>query len=303
MKDVEKLIASLGKEIEKTRQDEKREGQMLRLQEVAKHYEGDDRVVHAEEIVAAALKKGQERVVPTGYAGLDKILKGFIPSQLIVVSAATKSGKTSFCMELTNRMKSENPVWLSFEEGMDELLTKFKEAHNTVPHLYAPLEMKGNTLEWVEKKIIEAKVKYDSKLVFIDHLHFIVPFQSERQDLAIGEAMRQLKRMAREWGVVVVLIAHIRKARVDRSPTIEDLRDSSFVAQEADTVIMLYRQSYRDDEGDMNTTNNVSVSVVANRRTGKTGVVKMVYQDGRFLEKEWRRDDAAVSGWGVPDVD
>lgn len=300
MNDVDKLIASLGVEIGKTKDQGLKEEQKIRLRDVAARYNGEDRVVHADEIIAAAKAREGERVIPTGYASLDAILKGFIPSQLIVMSAATKSGKTTFCMELTHRMKAENPMWLSFEEGMDELLIKFDETHGSTPHVFAPLQMKGNTLEWVEKKIVEAKVKFNTNLIFIDHLHFIVPFTSERQDLAIGHAMRELKRMARDWGVVIVLIAHIKKARVDRSPTLEDLRDSSFIAQEADTVIMLYRHAFRDDEGDMSVTNNVNVSVLANRRTGKTGNVKMVYDNGKFLEKDWRRAEVEIgAGWGA----
>lgn len=305
MNDVDKLIASLNTEIGKTKDAGLKEQQKVRLREVAAKYNGEDRMAHTDEINAEAEKLAQEKVIPTGYPSLDAILKGFIPGQLIVMSAATKSGKTSFCMELTDKMKAENPAWMSFEETMPELLIKFKENHGWYPHLYAPLQMKGNTIEWVEKKIVEAKVKFDSKLFFIDHLHFIVPMTSERQDLAIGVAMRELKRMARDWNVVIVLIAHIKKVRVDRSPTLEDLRDSSFVAQEADTVIMLYRHAFRDDEGDMSVTNNVNVSVLANRRTGKTGNVKMIYENGKFLEKDWRRSEVEVSSWtgGFADPD
>lgn len=295
--EIEKLIKSLGDEIKKTKEAGLKEEQMVRLQEAARVYSGEDEVMPFARLLAEDRKKAQEKVISTGYKGLDVILKGFIPSQLIVVSAATKSGKTTFCMEIAANMPTERPLWLSFEESIAELLTKFEEHSKTIPEGVAPMSMKGNTLEWVEKKIVEAKVKYNSNIVFIDHLHFIVPFTSERQDLAIGHAMRELKRMARQWNVVVVLIAHIKKARVDRSPTLEDLRDSSFIAQEADTVIMLYRHAYRDDEGDMSVTNNVNVSVLANRRTGKTGNVKMVFQDGRFLEKDWRRADVEVSGW------
>ncbi len=298
MTEIDKLIASLGAEIKKTKNEGLQEEQMLRLQEAARVYKGEDEVVTFQQLLEDDKKKAQERVISTGYKGLDVILKGFIPSQLIVVSAATKSGKTTFCMEIAAKMPSERPLWLSFEESIAELLTKFEEHTKVIPEGVAPMSMKGNTLEWVEKKIVEAKVKYGSNIVFIDHLHFIVPFAAERQDLAIGHAMRELKRMARQWNVVVVLIAHIKKARVDRSPTLEDLRDSSFIAQEADTVIMLYRHAYRDDEGDMSVTNNVNVAVLANRRTGKTGNVKMVYQDGRFLEQEWKRADVEISGWG-----
>ncbi len=233
--EIEKLIASLSKEIQKTKNDTLKEEQLLRLRQAAAVYEGDDRVVGFAEIMANAAKLDDQKIISTGFPSLDKVLKGFLPSQLIVVSAATKSGKTTFCMELSAKMKEEKPLWLSFEESMPELLGKFSENKGDLPDGVAPLQMVGNTLEWVEKKIIEAKVKYGTGVVFIDHLHFIVPFTSERQDLAIGHAMRELKRMARTWNVVVVLIAHIKKARVDKNPTLDDLRDSSccvFVSKE-----------------------------------------------------------------------
>lgn len=295
--EIEKLIKSLDNEIKKTKESSTKEEQMLRLQEAARVYAGEDRVAPFGSLLEEEAKRAKEKIISTGYTSLDAILKGFIPSQLIVVSAATKSGKTSFCMEMGAQMNHENPLWLSFEESIPELLNKFHESHGVYPIGFAPMSMKGNTLEWVEKKIIEAKVKYNTGIVFIDHLHFIVPMVAERQDLAIGHAMRELKRMARMWNVVVVLIAHIKKVRVDRSPTLEDLRDSSFIAQEADTVIMLYRHAYRDDEGDMSITNKVVVSVLANRRTGKTGNVKMVFQDGKFLQQEWKRAESEMGSW------
>lgn len=302
MNDVDKLIKSLEQEIKKTGDDSLKEQQMLRLQEAARVYQGEDEVVFLSTLEEQEANRPKEKIISTGYKGLDVIMRGFIPTQLIVVSAATKSGKTTFCLEMSDKMRDENPLWLSFEESPLELAQKWEENTKTKTHFVTPLSMKGNTIEWVEKKIIEAKVKYNAGIVFIDHLHFIVPFQSERQDLAIGHAMRELKRMARQWNVVVVLIAHIKKARVDKSPTLEDLRDSSFIAQEADTVIMLYRHAYKDDEGDMNVTNNVNVAVLANRRTGKTGNVKMIYQDGRFLEKEWKRAEVEITGWGSGEI-
>lgn len=181
-------------------------------------------------------------------------------------------------------------MWLPFEEGAEELIQKFLDRGEEPPHFYSPARMSGDTLGWVEKKIIEGRAKYDAKIIFIDHLHFIVPFASERQDLAIGHAMRELKRMAKTWNIVIVLIAHLKKTRVDTQPTLEEIRDSSFVAQEADTVIMLWRKAMREN-GKMVITNNVNVSVQANRRTGKTGNVEFVFKDGRFLETAWELSD------------
>jgi replicative DNA helicase len=121
-----------------------------------------------------------------------------------------------------------------------------------------------------------------AKVEFIDHLHFIVPFSAERQDLRIGETMRALKQLAEKWNVLIILIAHLKKTRVDRAPDLEDLRDSSFIAQESDTVILLWRESIRTGR-EVVITNNVTVSVQANRRTGKTGNVKMVFLRRKIL--------------------
>lgn len=288
--DIEKIIKDVEREIAKTTDDAKREEQLERLQEAAKNYRGEDQLVSSADIVEQMKNRPEEKRMMTGYSGLDAILGGFRPKQLIVISAATKSGKTSFCVEITSRLAEENPAWLPFEEPAEELIQKFLDRGEQPPHFYTPERMTGNTLNWVEKKIIEAKAKFDSKIIFIDHLHFIVPFQSERQDLAIGHAMRELKRMAKTWNIIIVLIAHMKKSRVTEQPTLEDLRDSSFVAQEADTVIMLYRNAKRNNAGEIEITNEVNVSVQANRRTGKTGNIKMVYNDGRFVPTEWSRE-------------
>jgi hypothetical protein len=75
--------------------------------------------------------------------------------------------------------------------------------------------------------------------VFIDHLHFIVPFSAERQDLRIGETMWALKTMAKKWTIVIFLIVHLKKTCLDTAPDLEDLHDSSFIAQESATMIIL----------------------------------------------------------------
>lgn len=289
--EIHDLIKSLEKEIRETTKNEEQEVALLRLQEIAKTYEGDDKIISSLEIWEQMKNAPEEHKILSGYKSLDDILGGFRHKQLIVLSAATKSGKTSMCVELTTRMKEENPVWFPFEEPAEELLRKFKERGDEPPLFYTPQKMLGNTLDWIEKKIVEAKAKYDSKLVFIDHLHFIVPMGSDDMNQRIGVAMRTLKQIAVRWNVAIVLIAHMRKTKMDEHPDIEDLRDSSFIAQEADTVIILWRKTTREN-GEVVISNEVNVSVQANRRTGKTGNVKMEYVNGKFLESDWKNRDA-----------
>lgn len=287
---VEDFIKRLSVEIKASKEDSVKEEALVRLSELYSTYTGEDQLISSEDLVEKIKLQPPEIAHHSGFTRLDGILGGFRPKQLVVVSAATKSGKTSFCIDLTERFKEQQPLWLPFEESAEELIQKFLDRGEQPPHFYTPEKITGNTLLWLEKRVIEAKAKYDTKIVFIDHLHFIVPFTSERQDLAIGMAMRELKRMARTWNVTIFLIAHIKKIRMEAMPQLEDLRDSSFIAQEADTVIMLWRKAEKV-KGRLVITDTVNVSVQANRRSGKTGNVGFLFENGHFKELDQAVED------------
>ena len=288
--DIKKFIHDLEKEIETTEKDLEKEEELTRLQDMFKEYVGSDKLITSKEVVERLKNQPPEKKIMSGFPKLDTILSGFRPKQLIVVSAATKSGKTTFCVELTSKMADQNPTWLPFEESADELVQKFLDRGEQPPHFLTPARMTGNTLLWVEKKIIEAKAKFNAQVLFIDHLHFIVPFTAERQDLAIGQTMRELKRMAKQWDIIIFLIAHLKKTRMESQPDLEDLRDSSFIAQEADTVIMLWRKM-ETKNGQKVFHDEVNLSIQANRRTGKTGNLQLIYSNGHFTEKDGSHDE------------
>lgn len=285
-KEIDNLIAKLQNEIVKTQKQGEQADSLARLKEIAKVYRGEDRVIGFSEIAERIRNEKEETRVMSGFVGLDSLLKGFRPQQLIVVSALTKSGKTQFCMDLTVKMKDQNPLWFPFEESAEELIRKFLERKEEPPKAFTPENMTGNAVEWLESKIVESIAKYDTKIVFIDQLDFIVPMRGDNHALNIGQTMRDLKGLAKKWNVIIFIICHLTKTRMDTQPTLEDLKGSSSIGQEADTVILLWRESKRQ-RGEMVITDNVNVSVQANRRTGKTGNVKMVYENGHFLEREW----------------
>lgn len=266
-----------------------------RLGDVLRSYEGPDRVVTSEEIARLLKQRPEETKYYSRFKGVNDILDGFREGQVVVIAAPTKMGKTTFAIELTKDLAEHNPLWFPFEETADELVRKFLERGTEPPHFVTPVVLKKRGMDWIEERIVESVVKYDTKIVFIDHLHFIVSFTSDRVDQEIGKTMRELKRIAKQLNIVIVLIAHLKKVRVDQSPSLEDLRDSSFVAQEADTVILLWRQTHMV-EGVWETTNNLIVSVQANRRTGRTGNVRMVYEPGKGMsEYDWNSSVAAFN--------
>lgn len=289
-KNVEELIKRLEKEIKQNANEVESGKQLLRLRNIAKSYEGDDKVVSSHELFEKSKNEPPQKKLLSGFQELDSILNGFREKQLIVLSGITKHGKTSFAIELTIRLKDENPLWIPFEEPAIELIQKFTERGQEPPLFYTPERILENTLQWIENKIIESIAKYNSKIVFIDHLGFIQDF--ERLILAhepiayqIERIMRSLKKMAVRWNVVIVVLAHLTKTRLDTNPTLEDLKGSSAIGQEADTVMILWRKTQKI-KGEVIIGNEANLSVQANRRTGKTGNVKLTFVNGRFIEGE-----------------
>lgn len=282
---IPELLQKIDREITKMEDDKKRHEAKERLKAIARVYAGEDEVVAWSEIAEDAKK--DELKIPSGWLGLDELLRGFRPQQLVVVSAPTKSGKTSLMVNLTARMAEYAPLWFPFEESAEELSRKFLEKGEDPPQMYSPRSIMGGTTKWIEDKLVESIAKYGTKVVVIDHLDFIVPFNADNHSLRIAQAMRDMKGLAKKWNVVIFLICHLVKTNMESQPTLEDLRGSASIAQEADTVILLWRQM-KKEQGQVVITDNVNVSVQANRRHGKTGNVKMVFRDGKFYEEEWK---------------
>lgn len=241
-------------------------------------YQGEDRVVSAQEAIKDLdADKGKYRLF-TKIPKLDALIDGFMEGQLIVISAATGNGKTTFCQTLTENFEAKS-LWFTYEVGLEEFISHFKD----LPIFYLPRQLKQNSLLWLEQRIVEAKAKYGCKVVFIDHLHFLLEMQKMAEaksiSLLIGMMMRELKKIAIEHEMIIFLISHMRKTIYDKLPDIDDLRDSSFVAQESDVVIFLKRVK----EGEQST-NQTTLKVAKNRRKGNLGVVKLNYQNNKFTE-------------------
>lgn len=271
-----------------------------RLAELAKLYSGDDEVVSSEDIADLMKNEPEEIKMFSGIDKLDDILGGFRPQQLIVLTGITKHGKTTFAMELVEKLKEHKPLVIPLEEPARELIQKYQEREMEVPLFYTPLTSKLRTLEWIEEKIIESKAKHGTKIVFIDHLGYLRAPQANLRDNKADrteEMMQEIKTMAKRWDVIIVLLAHLKKTQLDRNPDLEDIRGSASVAQEADTVLIMWRKTEREN-GEVVITNQATLSVQANRRTGKTGNIHLAFVNGRYVEDiSYKHEDQAEESW------
>lgn len=269
-------------------------------------YRGPDRVITSKEFwEIEGARPTTEHKFRLCIPRLDNLVDGVESGELIVVSGPTGEGKTTLCDTLGRGLTKQDArcLWFSFEVTPKKFLEKYKPENS--PIIYIPLERKPGSLLWLETKVWEAKLKYDCRVVFIDHLHFIVDMTKMRNpSIEIGAAMRFLKtEIALKYNVVVFLISHLTKTVIDQEPTANDLRDSSFIAQEADGVWIIIRSL---DEGktrkdDNPFSNRAKILICKSRRTGVLkDTVRLVKIGNDLVEEESepaKRDPMLIEGY------
>ena len=285
---IEKYVEMLNSGIQEIKGDLDKIENVERLSDILKYYKGEDKVISFKELEEKIRNEKPELKIFTGWKSFDEHTRGFRPQQLVLLTAVTGSGKTSFAMDLTSKLADYNPVWFPFEESADELVRKFIERGLVVPHAFTPQVMIESQIEWIKVRILEAIKKHNSQVVIIDHLEYIVPEGFDEVKMT-SKIMRQIKGVAKLMGVTIFLIAHLKKVRVDQQPNVEDIKGSTSITQQADTVIVLWRETKKED-GQVIITNNVNVSIQKNRRYGSCGNIKMIYHNGIFTEEEWKTD-------------
>lgn len=263
------------------------EQENLKILETLQSYDGDDQVISSTEAleeIRAEIRKPVEKLM-TKIPTLDFMIDGFRKGDVVVFSGPTKNGKTSLAQTITHGLaEQEIPcLWFSYEMTMMEFLEKFGEP---IPFFQLPKSLKGNSLDWLEQRIVEGIAKYGTKVVFIDHLHYLLDMsfigQRGNVSLLIGAIMRQLKVIALKWGITICIVAHTAKISFEKSPSLNDIRDSSFISQEADTVLMIWRMV---DKGSGMPNDKACLAVLANRRNGKVGNVILRMKNNRFYEE------------------
>jgi len=243
-------------------------------------YAGTDKIVTSYDM--KSIINQQPKVIPvmSRLPQLDKCTDGFIPGELIAISGTRKAGKTLFAQTLTTNFAKQEilSLWFSFELPAREFINRFP---GELPVFVMPSKLKANSLDWLRERIIEGLAKFGIKMVFIDHLHFLFDLAKMRNtSIEIGQVIRTLKTLAIELNITIFLMCHMQKLDPYQEPSDDNIRDSSFVSQESDAGIMIWR--------DVKTENEAWVKVCFHRRTG------VLEKKIRYLKVNGLLQEAAV---------
>ena len=254
-------------------------------------YDGEDKVVSSKEFESELQKEPPRIKIDSQIPSLDESIESFEVGELIVVSGPTKNGKSSVCHTLTKNFENQGvkSLWFSYEVTPRQLFSKFKVAEE----FYLPKKLKTKNMEWIRDRIIEAKAKYQIKTVFIDHLHYLYDMEkSKNSSLEIGTIIRELKQMCVDFDIVIFLMAHMTKTKYDEMPTESDLRDSSFITQEADSTFIVWRERKKSKHSlEYEFTGKTFLIVSNHRRAGTMGkIIKLDFINNEFVEEESEYD-------------
>ena len=244
----------------------------------------------------------------TGYKYLDTVTSGLNKSDLILIAARPGMGKTSFAINIaTNvaRRGDREVAVFSLEMSREQLATRMLstealvDSHKlrsgfltnedwvrlaTSAGVLSGLPMYFDDTAGITVQQIKAKLRRMKNvgLVVIDYLQLMTStLKTDNRVLVISEITRQLKIMAKELDIPVILLSQLSRgpeSRNDKRPMLSDLRESGSIEQDADIVMFLYRDAYYNKDSE---TPNISECIIAKNRHGETGTVKLVW-DGQF---------------------
>ncbi|MGL5082417.1 MAG: replicative DNA helicase [Microcoleaceae cyanobacterium] len=245
--------------------------------------------------------------IPCGFYDLDAMTGGFQRSDLIIVAGRPSMGKTSFSVSIGHQIAKTQqlPVAIfSLEMSKEQLVQRLlsSEAQIESNRLRAgrisqaewePLtiaisalselpifidDTANLTVSEICSKVrrLQAEQGGNIGLVLIDYLQLMEGGTDNRvQELA--RITRSLKAMARELNVPVIALSQLSRSvesRTNKRPMMSDLRESGSIEQDADLVIMLYRDDYYNPD---TPDRGISEIIIAKHRNGPTGTVKLLF--------------------------
>lgn len=250
----------------------------------------------------------ESKGIPTGFSLLDKYMTGLNKSDLILIGARPAMGKTSFALNIARNIAvkaKKKVVFFSLEMGREQLAQRVLSTEARVESQkmrtgeltdddwsrigQATLALNDAELYFDDTSTItvpemKARVRKmrDVDCVIIDYLQLMTGTKrTESRVQEVSEITRSLKLMAKDLKIPVITCSQLSRSTEGRGkshkPQLSDLRESGSIEQDADIVLMLYRESYYDEDKNETVVTDESKAqvIIAKNRHGGTGEVDL----------------------------
>ena len=253
--------------------------------------------------------------LPTGFKSLDALITGFRPETLTVIAGRPSMGKSTLALNIADEVsKRNNVLFYSLEMSQVQLMLKMAASHSSV-HLtkvskqsmsddeaeifYKSLSNLGNqnmtiidkfgmTVHDIVSKSRQLNSENKIDMIVIDYLQ-IIKYDKGKEIHELGNITRELKFLSKELGIPIILLSQLSRGveqRENKRPFMSDLRSSGEIEQDADCIIMVYRDEYYHPEETED--KGLAELIVTKNRMGEIGYVKTEFhgQFSRFNDME-----------------
>lgn len=262
--------------------------------------------------------KQKYRGVPTGFADMDELLSGLQPSDLIVMAARPSMGKTALALNLAqNAAKRGFGVGVvSLEMSKEQLVERmfcsllqvdswklrtgkltdedFARIGGVMDELNSMKifidDTSGSSIAELRAKARRLQMENGLDMLIIDYMQLMSmgSGMGVNRVQEISEISRALKHLARELHIPIVVLSQLSRAvesRPVKIPQLSDLRESGAIEQDADVVMMLYREDYYEEDSQRKGILDVYVK---KHRNGPTGRIELMFkkEQMRFITIE-----------------
>ena len=247
--------------------------------------------------------------VPTGFVDLDEMTRGLQGGDLVIIAARPSMGKTSLVLNIAQYVATQPEYsvgFFSLEMSKESLFLRLLTAeaqvdghrllsgaiggkdYGRISHALETLSsMKLFIDDTANIGVLEMRAKsrrlqaeHGLSLLIVDYIQLMSGRgRFENRTLELASISRSLKGLAKELSVPIVVLSQLSRApesRSDHRPQLSDLRESGALEQDADVVVLIYRDDvYNKDPNSPDA--GTAELILAKQRNGPTGTVRLAF--------------------------
>ncbi|MGE3277982.1 MAG: replicative DNA helicase [Vicinamibacterales bacterium] len=245
---------------------------------------------------------------------LDRMTRGFQPGDLVIVAARPSMGKTSLVLNICQHVATHGGVagFFSLEMSKEQLFMRMLSSEAKIDsyrllsgqigqreygQITHALDSLSEAQLFVDDTagigVIEMRAKsrrllaeHGLSILAIDYVQLMTGRgRFENRTLELASISRNLKGLAKELNVPILVLSQLSRApeaRSDKRPQLSDLRESGALEQDADVVVLIYRdEMYKLDKDEPSETDGTAELIIAKQRNGPTGTVRTAFIKGQ----------------------
>jgi len=259
--------------------------------------------------------------LPSGLRTLDRMTAGFQPGDFVILAARPSMGKTALSLNLAMHAaltQKKKVAFFSVEMGKEQLMMRLLASESRInmsdlrvgrikdgdwPRLIDKASKLGEaglfiddtssiSPQEIRTKARRMKSQQGLDLIMIDYLQIMgLKTKVESRERAVAEISKSLKGIAKELEIPVIALAQLNRGVEGRSgdqrkPILSDLRESGSIEQDADLIMMLYREEYY--EPDNPEIKGQADLLVRKHRNGPVGEIKLKWEASYGKFSEWQ---------------